>query len=382
MWCLPLLSLVWANWHGGFFIGLAVCGAYCVDALVRRAPDARRLLLISGISILISGLNPNGFGVVMTLFRYRSSYLTSTLLEWRHADLWGVPYSYDVLLYLTIAILIAARKRVRISDWLLFVLFAVLSLAAIRNLLFFALFAPVLIATYFPWSRRLPVSFGYIAAAALIAATVWGTARGSFYQLRAGEWRYPSGAVEFLRRHVITAPIFNTYFIGGYLIWRGERVFIDGRALSESVYRDYQTILNSDPGGSERPALLARYGIGAIVMDSYEYVSGIPHPLVRALAYPNMSEWKLVYEQPDSMVFLREVPPGVPVLGKERIADHLEAECRQFIEHVPRFPDCARRLAFLVSRTNPARARRAFELYFEHGGNDADARTAYQQLLR
>src|SRR5262245_29976172 len=30
LWVLPVLALVWANCHGGFFLGWVVCGAYCV----------------------------------------------------------------------------------------------------------------------------------------------------------------------------------------------------------------------------------------------------------------------------------------------------------------------------------------------------------------
>jgi hypothetical protein len=115
-------------------------------------------------------------------------------------------------------------------------------------------------------------------------------------------------------------------------------------------------------------------------MDSFEYLSGTPHELARAIAYPNMADWKLVYEDTQAMVFLRDIPPGVPVLGKERIADHLERECKAFVENVSGYPDCARRLGHLVVRTNPDRARRMFALYFEYGGTDSEARQAYQQL--
>ncbi len=58
LWILPVLALIWANCHGGFFLGWIVCAAYCADALVRRAPDLRRLLIVSGVTFLASGINP------------------------------------------------------------------------------------------------------------------------------------------------------------------------------------------------------------------------------------------------------------------------------------------------------------------------------------
>jgi len=53
-------AVIWANCHGGFFLGWIVCGAYAAESLLRRAPDTRRVLLMSGLTVLLSGLNPNG----------------------------------------------------------------------------------------------------------------------------------------------------------------------------------------------------------------------------------------------------------------------------------------------------------------------------------
>jgi hypothetical protein len=380
LWTLPVLALIWANCHGGFFVGWMVCGAYCAEALVRRVPDARRLLVVSGAAVLLSGVNPNGFAIVPTLLRYQQSAMTSVNLEWRHAELWGDPYGYDLLLYACVPILIMARKRVRISDWILFAFFAYASLTAFRNEIYIGLFAPILIAAYFPWKWKVSAALRVAGLAGLAVVVAAGAARGPFFQFRAGEWRYPAGAAAFLRANHVTAPVFNTYFIGGYLIWKGEKVFMDGRSLSETVFHDYQTVVYSDPGTPERRALLDRYGVGAIVMDSFEYLTGNIYPLDRAMAYPDMAEWKLVYEDERSMVFLRNPPAGMAVLPPQRIADHLESECRSLIEHDPKYPGCARRLGFLVQLTNPARARRMFELYLERNSGDAEARSAYEGL--
>jgi hypothetical protein len=381
LWILPVLAALWANCHGGFFLGWIVCAAYCVDALLRRAPDARRLLIVSGVTFLASAANPNGFGIIPTILRYQRSAMTSGNLEWRHADLWGDPYGYNILLYACVPILLIACKRVRPADWILLAFFAYASLTAFRNEIYIGLFAPILIATYFPCKRHLPAVLRCAGLAALAIAVAAGAARGPFFQFRSGEWRYPAGAAAFLHSHNIAAPIFNTYYLGGYLIWKGESVFIDGRSLSEAVYRDYLTIVYSDPGTRIRRDLLARYGVGAIVMDSFEYLSGNIYPLDLAMAYPDMADWKLVYEDPQSMVFLRNPPPGMPVMGPQKIADHLERHCRLLIEHDPKYPGCARRLGFLVRLTNPARARRMFQLYLEHRSDDAEARNAYEELM-
>jgi hypothetical protein len=389
LWLLPALLLIWANCHGGFFLGWIVCGAYAAEALLRRPPDWRRILLGSGIAVAVSGVNPNGFGVIATVLSYRQSPMLTSLIEWSPADLWGPPYAFDVLLYAAAAcLLLACRggnwRRVRPVDCLLFLAFAAAAVKAFRNEMLIGLLGPVLIASYFPWKRRLPIVASYAAAAVLLAAVVWGCARGSFFQLRAAEWRYPAGAAQFLRDHRISAPLFNTWEYGGYLIWSGQRVFIDGRVLSEAVYQDYRNILGTPPGDPRRDQTLARYGIGAMVVNSFEYNSGVLYPLVPALVEPAEAQWKLVYRDAQSLVFLRDVPDGLSVLDKRGVVDHLEEECTLHVERDPEFSLCARTLGDLFLRFGDrARARRALGLYLAHPyADDPEARRAYADLLR
>jgi hypothetical protein len=388
LWLLPVLSVIWANCHGGFFLGWIVCGAYCAEALLRRAPDVRRLLLMSGLAVALSGLNPNGFASLATVLRYRHSPLQATLIEWSPADLWGPPYAFDILLYAAALLLLLNWKRVRLADWLLFAAFAAASITAFRNEMLIGLLAPALIAAYFPARLKLPRALAAAAPAAalgmLATATVYGALRGSFFQLRAAEWRYPAGAVAFLKANHIDAPLFNTYEYGGYLIWKDVPVFIDGRALSESVFADYRNILGAPPADRARYALLEKYKIGAILVNAFEYNAGTLYPLVAALAQPGAGEWKLVYQDPQALLFLRDVPAGMPTLDTNAVFDHLDAECRLHMAHDPDLSLCARTLGdFFMRARDPQRARRALELYLEHPyPGDTDARRAYLELLR
>jgi len=379
LWLLPVLAPIWANCHGGFFLGWIVCGAYAAESLLRRAPDTRRVLLLSGLAVLLSGLNPNGYAALATVLRYRQSPLQATLIEWSRADLWGSPYAFDLLLYGAAVALLFSWRRVRPADWILFAFFAAAAVTAFRNEMLIGLLAPVLIAAYFPWKRRLPASANLAAALLLAAGLAWGCARGRFFQLRAAEWRFPAGAAAFLAGHPMAAPLFNTYEYGGYLIWKGQRVFIDGRALSESVFQDYRTILGAPPNEPARAALLAKYGIGVVVVNAFEYNAGTLYPLVLSLP-----DWKLVYEDPQALVFVRDLPPGMPALDPGRLLDHLDAECRLHVEHDPDLPGCARTLGDYFMRAGDGpRARRALELYLQHPyPGDTDARRAYMQLVQ
>ena len=374
-WLLAPLMLVWANCHGGFFLGWFAIAAYAVRD--------RRLWAPGALAILVSGLNPNGFRVIPVLLAYRGSNMQSKLLEWAAPALWP-PRAFSVLMAGAAAVLVWARRKVALSDWLLFAGFAAMALAAERNTILIGLWAPVMIASYLQWKRPLPRSMPYVAAGLLLAGLGWGVARGRFFQFRAAEWRYPAGAAEFLRAHRITAPMFNTYEYGGYLIWRlwpEQRVFIDGRALSDAVFADYGRILYNHEEAAL--PLLDRYGAGAIVLNGFEYINGILYPLAPMLGGPRAGEWKLVYSDAQAMVFLRHPPAGVAPLDSALVMSHLEQECGTHIEREPQYPRCARSLAQAFAKQGDfARARRWLGIYLDHWRQpDPEAQQAYRMYL-
>jgi hypothetical protein len=385
LWLLPPLFLVWANCHGGYFLGWVVLGAYSF----RSAPvrERRRLWLVGAICVLVSGVNPNGFRIFSVLLDYRTSFLQGRLLEWARPSLWP-PQPFCLLLLAAGGLMLWARRQVHLADWLLFAAFTAAALSAQRNIILIALVAPVFVAAYWPWSLRLPVWSEFVLLLLLAGGLATGIARGSFFQLRAAEWRYPTGAADFLLANHISQPMFNTYEYGGYLMWRlwpQERVFIDGRALSESVFMDYARILynhDESDGGKTAAQLLDAYGVQVIVLNSFEYSTGPIYLLAPALADPKQSTWKLVYSDPQALVFLRNPPPRMPALDSLQVLTHMEDECALHIEHEPQFPRCARGLGQIFSKIGDfPRARKWIGEYLSHPhAPDPEAEQAYQRL--
>ncbi len=386
LWLLAPLLLVWANCHGGYVLGWVVLAAYSAEALIDRR-RARPLWLASVAAVLISGVNPNGYRIPLILADYRASYMQSRLLEWSPLPLWPLEWP-AVLLLAAAATLTWAWRRVRIVDWLLFGGFAVAALTASRNAILIGLIAPIVLASYLPvWKGPSRPWIAWGAAAALAADLAWGVFAGRFFQLRVDEWKWPAGAADFLRAHNIRSPLFNTYEFGGYLMWRlwpQERVFIDGRALSESVFQDYVRILyNHDAsGGPSAHELLDRYGVQVLVLNGFEYVTGNIYLLAPSLADPHEATWKLVYSDAQAMVLMRDPPAGVAPLPQLQVLDGLEAECAAHIDHEPQYPRCARSLGQVFAKLgDPARARKWIGVYLAGPhGPDPEAEQAYQKL--
>lgn len=368
-WILPPLFLVWANLHGGFFSGWLVLGAYCAAALYQRwrgkpVTAERTLWLTSGLSVLVSGVNPNGFAVLPMMLYYRKSPMQSSLWEWQYPNPWP-PSPFSVLLVAAGILLIWKRREVRPVDWLLYLGFGALSTMAVRNTILAALVGPLMLASYWPWARRaLPAAVDWLAAAALLAGSLTLAGGGHAFQFRAADWKYPSGAADFLLAHHIAGPLFNTYELGGYLIWRlwpQEKVFVDGRALNETVYQDTQRIqFNADASNGKSGAeLLRQYGIEVILMNGFEYTSGSPYLLPAALSDPHQTEWKLVYRDAAALIFMRHVPPDIQPLPNIDALAGMEAQCANYIAHDPTRPRCTLGLVDIFQKIgDPARAAR------------------------
>jgi hypothetical protein len=377
LWVLPPMFLIWANCHGGFFVGWLALLAYSAEALYLRwrgnpLPGDRRLWLVTAASVLASGLNPNWFRVIPVMIDYRYSIMQSTLWEWQYPSPWP-PTPFSMLLAGALAVAIWKRRSVRPVDFLLLLGFGTLATMAVRNIILAALVGPLVIASYLPWKKTLPVAAEFAAAALMLVGIAAPIAQGRAFQFRAAEWKFSGGAADFLLAHHITGPLFNTYELGGYLIWRlwpQERVFIDGRALNESVYLDYQRIaFNAEAiNGKSGEELLKQYGIEVILMDGFEFTSGAPYLLPAALSDPKQTEWKLVYRDDEAVVYMRHPPPDVEPLNSFDALAAMESQCNLYLENDPGHPRCALGLSQLFARIGDAgRARRWSAIYRKYG---------------
>jgi hypothetical protein len=415
LWLLPPLLVIWANCHAGFFLGWVAMGAYCGEALIQRLrgkppADEKRLWGFCLGAILVSGLNPNGFHVLEVMRYYRQSQMQSSIWEWQRPKYWeGSPFT--LLLYGALAVLLLNWRRSRPVDWLLLAAFGVSALLAYRNVILAAFAGSFVIASYLPESRAkatgrdwaaigllaLAVPFAgtgipWSAVAALLvvallfcygrrpvlaegglavflaAATGLLVAHGTV-QLRAAEWKVPEKAADFLLEHHIRGRIFNTYGQGGYLLfrlWPEQQVFIDGRALSETVWSDFSRIAMNAAAGNGKSAdeLLSQYGVDVIVAEGFEPLSGLAYYLPFALADPAQKEWKLVYQDVHNVIYMRHPPPDVAVLNSIDALATMEKQCSFFVDNGA--PACSKGIANVFLKIGDReRARKWIELYRE-----------------
>ncbi len=381
MWALPPLFLIWANSHGGFFLGWVILGVYCADAIIFRGAkltaEDRKLFLVSAVSVAVSTINPNFLEPLRMLSMYRQSKLQVRLWEWQHTALWPLE-AFQIMLFVCLIVMLMAGRRGRFTDWMFFLGFAFAAIWAVRNVMLFAIIAPFLIAAYFPWKRVLPPIAEFAAAGLLVLGLGTAVAQGSGLQFRAAEWKYPWGAAKFLEDNHITSPMLNSYLDGGFLMWRlwpQERVFIDGRALSDNIFEDFTKIVYNVSGADPRQ-ILNRYGVETIILDGFEYTSGEPFRLIPVLALSKPVEWQLVYWDATAVVFMRHPPPGVPHIDNAFAMNAMEAQCQNYIAHDPYHPRCARGLSLLYQQIGDIKRARDWMGYYLSRAVDKDTEAA------
>lgn len=315
LWLLPILMIVWVNSHGGFLAGFILWGPYFLETIgkwivAKRQERAEEIQVLQkawknlfwvGVVLLLSTLlNPQGFNLWSLPFTTVARQAEQLFIaEWQSPDFHNptlMPFAW--MLMLALALTGASKKRLSLHEILLLVGFGILGLVSVRNIFFFVIIAPAILARLgsevvvdwgivFGIQTKLDFSQSPTKAGAIINSILV-VVVGLFALLRvvsylpvsinqeAIEEQFPVAAVEFLQTEALPGRMFNTYNYGGYLIWSLPEVpvFVDGRA---DLHQD------------------------EIIMTWYRIINGA-------------DEWKDVFEEWDIQFVL--VEPGVPLLSK------------------------------------------------------------------
>jgi hypothetical protein len=227
---------------------------------------------------------------------------------------WFLPYY--CLLALSLAALVLPGEKDP-ADTLVVLLSALASVLALRNIMFFAIFAAPVAAAR--WSdflsarARLPDILPgaplkrYLAAAAagiLLLAVMPRLDRRSYFTPGTGDSFSGKGAADFLEardREGLSGNLFNDFGLGGYLLWRlypGRQDFADGRLVEFGIDFMKRAASYYDPAVWQE--MEKRYGLtAAVIYNEKEY---------KAAYLDSRKDWRLVYWDDHALVYLKAVP--------------------------------------------------------------------------
>ena len=315
-WFLPLLFLLWVNTHGSFIIGLGVVLLYLLAGLrefqfgeleAHRWSAKDRIQLESIFLLCLAVLPITPYGTRLAIYPLDMAFgqplNVSVILEWQSMPfnlLGGKVFLGLILLFFLLQVVFHFRWR--LEELALFLFGVMMACLHVRFILLFVPFvAPVLaraVARWMPPYRRAIDKFvinGALMAAAVACMVYCLPSEARIKQLVAK--KFPAGAVEFLEHHAVPGPTFDTYGFGGYMVFSGKQVFIDGRGdLYEhgGVLNDYMQITTNKPGAL---AILDRYQVQSCVIEFDE-------PLATLLSAS--PKWKRVFVDGVSAIFVRQ----------------------------------------------------------------------------
>lgn len=291
LWILPVLMLVWVNVHGGFLVGFVLLAIFWLgaawswltanhtrieDALRKIAARQRALdlALAGALSAAASFVNPYGWNLYRHIYGYLSDrFLMDHIDEFRSPDFHGAAQKcFLALLLVTLAVLAARGRELRLSA-VLTILFAVYTgLYASRNIPVSSLLLVMVIGplTVVPWGERLSEKMTAVECSLrghlwpiiatvltfLIAANGGRIGSQSLMDAHFDPKRMPVAAVDFLTQRGGDGTVLTTDFWGGYVIYRmypQVRVVVDDRhdLYGEKFFKSYLKMERVEPGWEE-----------------------------------------------------------------------------------------------------------------------------------
>jgi hypothetical protein len=235
---LPLIVL-WANLHGSVAVGVAFVGVVALEAILQtpRAEwrkSAPPWILFGALALIGAALTPYGPGILLTpLTTLSLGSALSIIGEWKPQD-FGKIGSFELVLLLGIAF--ALFRGLTLPPIRILVLLGLLHLALSqsRHADLLALLGPLFLAQPLAaqLSRRGDADAAITAPrfilGTVLAAVVAITALTFNRDLAPNARNTPAAAVKAADL-ANSGPLFNDYIFGGYLIYAGIPVFIDGR---------------------------------------------------------------------------------------------------------------------------------------------------------
>lgn len=332
----PFLQVVWVNSHTVFVMGPLLLGALGLTELIRllTAPvedrEAHRaelhrfvkLVVVLVATLLACLVNPYGLdGAVFPWQLYtqlRGTAFKNAITEFVSPFAGSYPaVNYYIALIILCGLSGVLNYRRLDPYWtIICILTLYLSTTAIRNLPLFCIVAvPFIIqnlsACYMAQTRffrRWAVVMNRCGAVALFLAAVyccWSFGTNRFYVTRhdnngfgmsVEDHCFPVRAVEFMRRHDLTGPIFNTMVEGSYLTHAGMKVFFDPRleVYAEPFFVRWVKTLTV-PQAFEDAAEEFDIRVVLMVNDRFKLINWL-------MSSPR---WNLVYLDECSVVFAR-----------------------------------------------------------------------------
>ena len=230
----PLITILWANIHGGssnlgytVYILVIIASILPIKSKLNLTKKQLLALLCCFItSFLFIAINPHG--IKMIIYPYQnitSSTMLNCINEWKGLNFLNIRnLGYTIFIIIVIFNIFKNYKKLSLLDLLLLFPFLIIGIKSIKLLPYFYIVSTYIIPNW--WSNtKFKINLNVIIFFLIIAII--------FVRLNI----YKSNDFELVNDEMINyikdnkdLKLYNSYDLGGYLIYKDINVFIDGRA--------------------------------------------------------------------------------------------------------------------------------------------------------
>lgn len=320
LWVLPLITVFWANSHGGVLLGVALLILWCgLKLFDKECPRQEKIqwIAVTVVVVMASLLTPNGFQTYLYLLGLEGSVLQSRTSEYISAfqvyTLGRVWLQWWVVAYFILAIL-AMFKLFRRRRWLLLavlIFLATISIASFRYFIFFVIISAPYVASglqQFVSDQKSRYLLGVsvvhsVLLVSLLALFVVGIVQDKVFKGGLLAQSFPQALADFAEEQHLQGRSFNHMAWGGYLLWRlspSVKMYIDGRMLDQTRSVPYTHILWATWQGIQ---FFEQENFQLVMMPYHGRFDPQRYKLIDYLyAQP---EWRVVYRDASGLVFKR-----------------------------------------------------------------------------
>jgi hypothetical protein len=298
-WWLVAVMLLWANLHGSFAFGLALTLAFGLEATIEKSAAVKSWGLFFFACAGAAAVTPQGLHGLLFPFQLLVMGSIRNIGEWAPTSLTQLtpfPIALAGIFYL------GASGKLKLS-WLRAVIvvgLTYLALAHMRHQMLLGIVVPLLVADalqrkYPPQETALPHWLAPLGAGllALLAVT-----RIAVPTLRGDDPVSPMTALAQVPPALRAQPVLNAYDFGGYLIFSGVKVFVDGRTdmYGDEFLANYDLMMSPD-----RKALMDN-------LAHWHITWSILPPGPAAQMMDSLPGWQRLYSDGIAVVHIRRNP--------------------------------------------------------------------------
>ncbi len=351
---LPVLTIPWANLHGGFFVGIILIGCYAAgeiaSALLESDPADRRSALRRSRPYFLAAagcaaaslVNPYTYHLHVHMYGFLSgTFHLQNIQEYESTSFQGVLARwYEPMVLVGVGAAVWCLYRRRFAHAFLLLGWVHLGMFSVRNLPIYLLVAAPFVAIFMhevllqladapvvAWVRDTARSFVNYAAefgeldrlprlylpsvlsAVLVSAFFWAPAPPETFRAEYDPKNYPARALAALRDPQSAGNVFTNDEWGDYLIYRlypSTKVFVDGRFdfYGEKFSQKYLDLMNVKYGWD---ATLNHYSIATVLVPVESSLAG---------ALKESRGWRVVFDDGVAVVFRRSASGVRPSLAE------------------------------------------------------------------